>query len=138
MDTLDEGKIVAAISRAEQTTSGEIRVAVSHRQHVDALAAAQRRFGQLGMARTPRRNAVLIYFVPRAHAFAIWGDTGVHEKCGLEFWQSVAAKISPRLKAGQFTAAVEEAVQEVGGLLARHFPREPENPDHLPNTVARG
>ena len=138
LDALDDDRIVAAISQAEQTTSGEIRVAVSHRRRPDALAAARQRFWQLGMERTPRRNAVLIYFVPRDHSFAIWGDTGIHTQCGLEFWQEVAAKISPRLTAGEYTEAVAEAVAEVGGLLTRHFPRGPDDQAGLPNAVVRG
>ena len=122
---LDETKIVEAINRAEQATSGEIRVSVSHRNHMDVLSAARERFLAFGMERSLQRNAVLIYFAPRAHSFAIWGDIGVHEKCGDCFWQEAAARISGHLKAGQLTQAVEEAVRDVGGALALHFPRAP-------------
>jgi uncharacterized membrane protein len=134
---LDDDKIVAAIALAEKATSGEIRVCVSNKHRDDALAAAQKRFLKLGMNRTQHRNAVLIYFAPKAHTFAIWGDTGVHEKCGDEFWQGIARNITPRLKAGQFTEAIAEAVREIGELLALHFPRhagdkviQPEAVDH--------
>ena len=123
IDKLDDAKIVEAIKRAEQSTSGEIRVSVSHRNHVDALSAAQKRFFAFGMDRSPQRNAVLIFFAPRAHTFAIWGDLGVHEKCGDNFWQEATAQISRQLKAGQLTLAVEEAVRDVSEVLARHFPR---------------
>jgi uncharacterized membrane protein len=137
IDQLDEAKIAAAIGRAEQGTSGEIRVCVSHRHRVDALAAAQKRFLQLGMARTPKRNAVLIYFAPRAQTFALWGDTGVHEKCSDAFWQALAAKTSLRLKAGQFSQAVEETVHDVGKMLEQHFPRSSIGQNHLRNTIVR-
>jgi uncharacterized membrane protein len=137
IDQLDEAKITAAIGRAEQGTSGEIRVCVSHRHRADALAAARKRFGQLGMARTPQRNAVLIYFAPRAQTFALWGDTGVHAKCSDEYWRALAARIAPRLTAGQFAQAVEETVQDVGAMLGRHFPRGAEGQERLPNTMVR-
>jgi len=137
VEKLDETKITAAIARVERATSGEIRVCVSHRLRVDALAAAQKRFLQLGMTRTPQRNAVLIYFAPRAQTVALWGDVGVHAKCNDEFWQALAAKISPRLKAGQFTEAIEETMHEVGEMLARHFPREADRHNHLPDTIVR-
>ena len=137
IDKLDDTKIVAAIARAEETTSGVIRVAISHRHRVDALAAAQKRFVKLGMDRTPQRNAVLIYFAPKAHTFAIWGDVAVHEKCGDVFWQGIAAKIAPQLKAGQFTEAIEEAVREIGVVLAQHFPRKPGDQTNLPETIVR-
>ena len=132
---LDEAKILAAIARAAQATSGEIRVAVSHQHRVDALSAAQKRFGKLGMQKTPLRNAVLIYFAPQARTFAVWGDIGVHEKCGDEFWKGIAAKIAPRLKAGQFTEAIEEAVSEIGVVLAKHFPRGAGDKTQLPGDI---
>ena len=137
INKLDEAKIQAAIVRAEGATSGEIRVAVSHRHRVDALAAAQKRFLKLRMDRTPQRNAVLIYFAPRSRTFAIWGDLAVHEKCGDQFWQGIAAKISPQLQAGQFTAAIVEAVREIGEVLARHFPRAPGGQNNLPDSLVR-
>jgi uncharacterized membrane protein len=137
IEKLDEAKIQAAIARAEETTSGEIRVAVSHRHRVDALAAAQKRFLKLRMDRTPQRNAVLIYFAPRAHTFAIWGDIAVHQKCGDTFWQGIATKIAPQLKAGKFTEAIEEAVRDIGALLAQHFPRSPGDQNQLPDTIIR-
>jgi uncharacterized membrane protein len=132
---LDEAKILAAIARVEQTTSGEIRVAISHKHRADAVTAAQKRFAKLGMHKTPERNAVLIYFAPKSRTFAVWGDTGVHQKCGDDFWSGVAAKMAPFLKAGQFTEAVVAAVEEIGVVLARHFPRGPEDKNHLPDDV---
>jgi len=134
---LDEATILAAIQRVEATTSGEIRVCVSHRHRADALAAAQKRFRKLRMDRTPQRNAVLIYFAPRSRTFAIWGDIAVHEKCGDQFWQGIAAKISPQLSAGEFTAAIAEAVREIGDVLARHFPRAPGDQNNLPDALVR-
>ncbi len=134
---LDDATILAAIARAEQTTSGEIRVCISHKHRADALAAAQKRFLKLGMHHTPLRNAVLIYFAPKAHTFAIWGDTAVHEKCGDAFWQGIAAKITPQLKAGQFTEAIAEAVREIGEVLALHFPRSPGGENKSPDDIVR-
>ncbi len=123
IDAIDEAKIAAAISKAEDATSGHIHVSVSHRPCVDALASARKQFFKLKMAENPLRNGVLIYFAPRSRTFAIWGDTGLHEKCGASFWHSAAEKISARLKARQLTQAIEEAVRDVGEALSLHFPR---------------
>ena len=132
---LDDARIVQAIAEAERKTSGEIRVCISRRRRDDPLAAAQRRFHKLGMERTRHRNAVLIFFVPLSHQFAIWGDTGVHEKCGMDFWRDVVAQMMPLLKEGRFTEAIERAVKDVGDVLVRHFPPESGNRDELPNRV---
>src|SRR5882757_7591491 len=110
IDQLDDAKIVAAIASAEQKTSGEIRVSMSHNMREDAVAAAQARFLKLGMTPTRQRNAALIYFAPRTRQFAIWGDVGVHEKCGLELWAGIITQMTPLLKSGRFTEAVTEAV----------------------------
>jgi uncharacterized membrane protein len=137
IDQLDDARIVAAIADAEGKSSGEIRVYVSHKKREDALAAARKRFLQLGMAKTRRRNAVLIYFAPSTHKFAIWGDLGVHEKCGENFWREIVAQMMALLKEGKFTEAVIEAVHRVGDVLAQHFPRESDDQNELPNQIIR-
>ena len=134
---LDEERIVAAIADAEKRTSGEIRVYISHRAHADALAFARRRFAQIGMTRTRRRNAVLLYLAPRTRRFAVVGDSGVHEKCGDAFWQEVSSDLSAGLREGDFTAAIVRAVGRIGDLLATHFPREAGDRNELPDGILR-
>ena len=132
---LDEARMVAAIGAAEQKTSGEIRVYISHHAHADALAFAQKRFQQLGMTRTRQRNAVLLYLAPRTRQFAIVGDSGVHAKCGDAFWQDVSAQLGAGLKQGDYTAALVQAVQRVGALLAAHFPLIAGDANELPDAI---
>ena len=134
---LDEAKIVTAIAEAEQKTSGEICVYVSHKQREDALAAAHLRFHKLGMTKTRQRNAVLIYLAPLTHKFAIVGDTGIHEKCGKTFWQEIAGRMTDQLKKHLFTEAIITAIKEVGGVLAQHFPPEPGDRNELSNKVVQ-
>jgi len=137
INRLDEARVIRAIAEAERKTSGELRVYVSHRRRADPLAFAQKRFLELGMTRTRYRNAVLIYLVPRTRQFAIVGDQGVHEKCGDAFWQSVSAGMSDLLKQGRFTDALLDAIQKVGDVLARHFPRESDDQNELPDRIVR-
>ena len=135
IDRLDEGKIVAAIDAAEKTTSGEIRVYVSHRDRQDALAFARRRFLELGMTKTRERNAVLLYLVPQTRVFAVIGDVAVHQKCGDKFWQEVIALMTERLKREAFTDAIVHAVEKIGALLAEHFPHKPGDTNQLSNRI---
>ena len=137
IDKLDDAKVMAAIATAEQKSSGEIRVFVSNDKPADALSAAEAEFLKLGMAKTRERNGVLIYFAPKVQQFAVVGDKAIHEKCGPDFWQHIATEISVHLKAGEFTEAVVEAVSEIGAVLARHFPRSPDDRNELPNQVVR-
>ena len=135
IEKLDDARIVAAIAAAEQKTSGEIRVYISHRKRHDALAAARKRFLALGMHQTRERNAVLIYLAPHTHQFALWGDVGVHERCGEAFWKEITAKMIPLFKSGLHTEAVEHAIKEVGAALAKHFPPRPGDSNELSNAV---
>ena len=139
LQKLDDAEVVRAIQAAERKTSGEIRVFVTNGdlgadRVVDRAAV---RFEKLGMTSTRDRNAVLLYFVPRARQFAIVGDKGIHEKCGETFWSEVASGIREKLREGRFTEAVVDGIEKAGEVLASHFPRQPDDRNELPNEVER-
>ena len=133
---LDEAKLVAAIADAESKTSGEIRVFLSHHKPADAVAAAQRAFDKLGMARTRHRNGVLIFVAPKARKFAVIGDAGVHQHCGDEFWKALADEMSGHFRKAEFTTGIIHGIRKAGELLARHFPRQPDDVNELPDDIA--
>ena len=139
LQKLDDAKVVAAIQAAENSTSGEIRVFVTNRTvgPAEAVDRATVRFKKLGMTNTRDRNAILLYFAPRARQFAVVGDKHIHEKCGHAFWNEVAARTCAALRRGEFTGAVLGAVEMAGEVLARHFPRLPDDRNELPNDVDR-
>ena len=134
---LDEQKIVASIAEVEKKTSGEIRVYISGKKRDDALTAAKNRFEKLGMTKTRLRNGVLIYIAPVSRKFAIVGDSGIHEKCGDEFWQNISAGMGNLFKQGLFMEAIAKTVHEVGNALARHFPIDPDDKNELSNEILR-
>jgi len=124
LSKLEHDRIVRAIQQTEAKTSGQIRVYVQRgKLNVDPLIAAQKRFHKLGMQKTPEQNAVLIFVAPRAHKFAVVGDKAVHEKCGEEFWQSLVDAMRVHFQNEKFSHAIVEAVEEIGKVLAAHFPK---------------
>jgi uncharacterized membrane protein len=128
---------VQAIRNAEAKTSGEIRVFIQRgKLNADALIPAQKKFHQLRMHRTRERNAVLIFVAPRAHKFAVVGDKAIHEKCGDEFWQRVVDRMRVHFQNEKFSHALVDAINEIGKLLAAHFPKTPENANELPDRIA--
>ena len=135
LNQLQHDDIVAAIREAEKKTSGEIRVFISHKLIDDPLPTAQARFMKLGMAKTRDRNAVLIFVAPRSHKFAVIGDTSVHERCGDDFWRQLAAEMSGHFRNSAFTSGIIHGVRKAGELLARHFPRRPDNKNQLPDAI---
>lgn len=128
-------QIHAAIHAAEEKSSGEIRVMVSHRAAPDPVVTAQKSFLRLGMQAAKHRNAVLIFVAPRSRTFAVIGDEAVHAKCGDGFWRDVAAAMAGFFKRGEFTEGLLHGISRAGELLAAHFPPKPGDGNELPDDV---
>jgi uncharacterized membrane protein len=136
LSKVEHDRIVHAIREAESKTSGEIRVYVQRgKLSGDPLTAAQKKFQQLQMHKTQQRNAVLIFVAPREHKFAVVGDKAIHEKCGDEFWQRVVEGMRTHFQNEKFSHALIEAINEIGKLLATHFPKTSANINELPDDV---
>jgi uncharacterized membrane protein len=130
---IDRHLVEAAILEAELGTSGEICVQVYQGAAPDAKALAQAEFMRLGMQKTRHRNAVLIFVAPVSQTFAIIGDEAVHRKCGDAFWTELAAAMTGYFKRGEFTAGLVHGIGHAGRLLAREFPRQPDDRNQLPD-----
>ena len=136
LSKLEHDRIIQAIHEAESKTSGEIRVLIQRgKLNSDPLVAAQRKFRRLDMHKTRERNAVLIFVAPRVHKFAVVGDNAIHERCGNEFWQRVVERMRTHFLTENFSDALVEAVNEIGTVLASHFPKTSDDTDELPNDV---
>jgi uncharacterized membrane protein len=136
---LEHHAIVAAIREAESKTSGEIRVLIQRgKLKSDPLVAAQKKFHRLGMHKTRERNAVLIFVAPRVHKLAVVGDNAIHERCGDEFWQRVVETMRVHFRNEKFSDALINAVNEVGKVLAAHFPRTSASANELPDEIIEG
>ena len=135
LSRLEHTRIAGAIAQAEQKTSGQIRVHVTHRKPDDVEKRAERRFELLGMTGTRHRNGVLIYIAPKARRFRILGDVGVHEKCGDDFWKATAAAMEAHFREGEFTEGIVAGVERVGAALAEHFPKETDAGNELSDEV---
>ncbi len=138
LSRVEHDQIVKAIQHAEKKTSGEIRVFISRHEPEDAMKAAQKHFDELGMHNAKEKNGVLIYVAPRAHKFAVIGDSGVHQRCGDGFWNALAAEMSGHFKRGAFTEGLVHAVNKAGELLAEHFPRQPGSRNNAAGAVEEG
>jgi uncharacterized membrane protein len=138
LDRLDHERIVQAIQAAESRSRGEIRVHASNRAVVDPEASAAEQFERLGMAGTAEGTGVLLFVAPLSRNFAVVGDHGIHAKAGAGLWREVAAGLEADFGAGRFGEGIVKAVERVGDVLARHFPRQEgvADRDELPNRVS--
>jgi len=136
LSRVDESAIEAATRKAEEGTTGEIRVSVLPRQIGSLADVAERTANRLGMTKTKERNGVLLLVDPARRRFVIWGDKAVHERLGEAFWTATADAISERFRKGDFTGGLVHGVETVGRRLAEHFPAGPEgHANQLPNDV---
>lgn len=135
---VDHDRIVAAIAGAEARSRGEIRVHAASRAVADPQKAAAEQFERLGMAGTAERIGVLIFVAPLSRNFAVLGDSGIHAKCGAEFWRGVAAAMEQDFRAGRYTDGIVKGIERAGEVLAAHFPRSEGALDRneLPDTVS--
>jgi uncharacterized membrane protein len=132
---LDQPKIVDAIAAAEKRTSGEIRVHVQPKSGGDIRSTGERTFERLGMTKTELRNGVLLFIACEEHRFVILGDRGIDEKVPAGFWDEIAAKLTIRFKAGEFTDGIAEAIHSAGEELRHFFPRAEGDVDELSNEI---
>jgi uncharacterized membrane protein len=132
----DKKLITEAIRLAEAGTSGEIRVHLSYqKKDQDLLSCANALFHELGMQNTKLRNGTLLYLNPKVRKFAIFGDQGIHEKVGPEFWTKLASEVSIHIREKDITDGIVYAVSAIGAALRTHFPSLEENPNELSDQV---
>lgn len=134
--TLDQERIVGAIATAEKMTSGEIRVHVQPRaQGGDIRHVAEKTFERLGMTKTAERNGVLLFIACEEQRFTILGDSGINEKVPAGFWDDIAAKLTIRFKAGEYTDGIVDAIHSAGEELRHYFPRSEADVNELTNDI---
>lgn len=137
----DQARVVEAIRQAEARTTGEIRVFMEpHCAWMDAMDRARELFLQLGMDRTERHNAVLVYVALKDHQFAVLGDKHIYEYAGgAAFWQAAANLLLQYLKEDKVADGLEACVHALGDALATHFPYDPAiTKNELPDEIVFG
>jgi uncharacterized membrane protein len=135
--------IADRVSAAEAATSAEIRVHIEPRvprtllgSVRDPLDRAREVFARLGMHATRERNGVLVYLALRDRKLAIFGDAGVHARVGEAYWARIRDLMVDGFRHGAGRDALVRAVDEVGAVLAQHFPRRPDDVNELEDRVS--
>ncbi len=131
----EKRRVEEAIARAEEGTSGEIRVVISRKAKGDPLEAARRTFARLRMHETRERNGVIIFLAVADRRFAIFGDEGIHRIVGQGGWEHIRDGMAERFRKGDFAGGLVYAVEEVGKVLAEHFPHRSDDVNELPDEV---
>lgn len=134
----DEQKleIEAAIERAENLTSGEIRLHLTETTKGEVIEAAISTFNKLKMYKTELRNGVLFYLSINDRKFAIIGDKGINEKVPTNFWDEIYTNIRNFFSKGQYLEGLSWAIEEAGRQLKTHFPLQSDDENELSNEIS--
>jgi uncharacterized membrane protein len=135
----EKARIVQAIRDQERRTSGEIRVFVESRcRFVDPVDRAMEVFNTLEMERTEHRNGVIIYIAVKDQQLAVFGDEGIHQKLGFDFWQTEVSKMLKAFNSENFAEGIIHIIGEIGNALYIHFPYDRSDKNELPDDIVFG
>lgn len=135
----EEKRMVEAIRFAEIQTSGEIRLFVESKcRFVNPVDRAIELFGELNMHETKDRNGVLLYIAIKDRQMAIWGDEGIHERLGQEFWQKEVSEILSEFHQQHYVDVICKVLGDIGIALKQNFPYEREDINELSDLIIFG
>ena len=119
---MEHDRVHQAIQSAEEGTSGDIVLFISHRNAEDPLAAANHEFRKLRLETATDKNSLLIFLAPKSQKFAVVGGTALHEKVGQAWWDDLIALLTRHFKEGRYTDGLVAAIEQAGRALKTHFP----------------
>jgi uncharacterized membrane protein len=122
LSALEHERVHQAILSAEDGTSGDIVLHVSHRAVADPMAAAHHEFRKLHLETATNKNNLLIFLAPQSQKFAIVGGTALHEKVGQGWWDELIALLARHFKEGHYTDGLVATIELAGRALKTHFP----------------
>ena len=136
----EQSRIVGAIRNSEKRTSGEIRVYVESKNPlVDPLERAALIFFKLKMEETGHRNAVLLYIATKHRELALFGDKGIHEKVGTEYWEKQVQGMLQNFRDNNLVDGIANCITQVGETLCEKFPyNAAEDKNELPDDIVFG
>ena len=104
---------------------------------LSVMRRAQLEFHRAGLRSTVGHTGVLIFVSMLERKAVVLADTSVHAKFNDDAWKDVLSKLLGKVKHGDFSGGMIEAVSHLGTLLESQFPAVAgeANPNELPNTL---
>jgi uncharacterized membrane protein len=132
----DEAKQVeSAIRESEKQTSAEIKLIILRHCWDKIEHKAASLFRKYKLHATQHRNAVLILLVTANREFLIYGDQGIHEKVGQDFWEDTRNHMADYFKKDLFGQGLCEGIRSIGEKLTAYFPADKDNPNELSDEI---
>lgn len=132
--------IEAAITRAEDDHSGEIRFAVEGALHGAQLyrgqTASERAldvFSRLRVWDTELRNGVLIYLLLADREVEIVADRGIHTRVGTAEWQRICRHMETAFRKRLYKQGALSGIEAISAHLLQHYSAYRRIRNELPN-----
>jgi putative membrane protein len=123
--------LVVALPSAQRLLAGARRLEAATR------ARAAQLFAERGVHVTRDRTGVLIMVSEVERRVVILADAGINARVGEGAWSAHVASITTAIRAGRPGDGVMAVIREIGELLARDFPRRPDDVNELPDRPVR-
>lgn len=136
----EKKQLIDAIKKAEHRTSGEVRVFVESKcRYVNAVDRAQEIFFSMKMNETELRNATLVYVAVKDRQAAVFGDEGIHQKVGENYWKDVVSKMLLHFKQEKLADGICHGIHDLGEALQFYFPyNQSTDKNELPDEIVFG
>ncbi len=128
------------IKEFEKLTAGEISVSIKEKRkfsqrNKSIKEIAEEEFFRLGIDKTRDKTGILIFLMLTDRQFQIMADKGIHEKVAESTWDEIKNEIQNYFQEGKFAEGLIWGVEEVGKILAAHFPIKPDDTNEISNRV---
>ncbi len=128
-------RVTAKIAGAEKLTSAEIKLVIVRHCWINIWKKAQKTLKKYSLDKTQDRNCVLILLVTTNRQFLIYGDQGIHEKVGQDFWDDVKTHMIEKFKKDQFGSGLCTGIHLIGKSLSAIYPNKEVEANEISDNV---
>lgn len=133
-------RISNKINEIEKMISGEIAVSIREyksffEKRKPLRKLAEKEYAKLGINKTKEGTGVLIFMVLSERQFYILADDNINKLTGEMVWDEIKNKIQEKFLRGEFCKGILFAIDEIGKILAQHFPIRPDDTNEISNRV---
>ena len=128
-------KLEEKIAAAEQLTTAEFKIIICPHSWLGLRRKARKLFRKYRLHETAQRNGVLILIVEKDRELLIYGDRGITEKVGENYWLNVSEAMLERFREGEFAHGLALGLHMLSDALVEHFPRNDASAGELSNEI---
>lgn len=133
-------RISNKIKDAEKKTSGEISVSIREyktffERKKTLRKLAEKEFLRLGINKTKQGTGVIIFILLSNRQFYILADDNINKLIGEKVWTEIKDIMQEKFVRGEFCKGILFGIDEIGKILAQHFPVIPDDINEISNRV---